>query len=132
MHLTSSRFESTRNAFGKLSKSSFEYSINPSYCNSRVETHRTHFHSSSKFETHPKEDLLTKSKILLSSKPSSTPNDDSLLSNVTKEILGSNKTLDLPSRKIVHNKPLGSFKTFDSSHLDPPSCSKSKVKAAKT
>ena len=57
--------------------------------------------------------------------------DDYSSSNFSQEIVGFNKTLDLPLSKIIHKKTLGSFKTFSSSHLDPSSLRKSKVKAAK-
>ena len=48
-----------------------------------------------------------------------------------KEILGFNKTLDLPSSEIIYKKTLGAYKPFSSSYLGTSSCSKPKAKAAK-
>ena len=90
MHLTSLRFESTRTAFGKLSKSSFESSINPSSYDSRVETHHPLFHSpSSGFRNHRKENHLPSN---------SSPN--------SKKLLGPYKTFDLSSHTISSKNAL--------------------------
>ena len=52
-------------------------------------------------------------------------------SNFTKEILGSHKTLDFSSSKIIFKKTLGAYKTFSSFYLGTSSYSKSKIKATK-
>ena len=95
----------------------FQSSINPSSYDSRVEIY------------HPKEEVPPKLRPPVHR--SHRFKDHSSSSNLTKEILESNKTLDFPSSKIIHEKTSGSFKTFSYSYLDTSSCSKSKAKAAK-
>ena len=90
MHLISSRFESTRTAFGNLSNSSFEHSINPSSYDPRIEIHHPLFHSSSsEFGNHRKENHLPSN---------SSPNP--------KKILGPNKTFDFSSHENSSRKML--------------------------
>ena len=62
---------------------------------------------------------------------SSYPKDDSTSSNLNKEILGSNKTPDLPSSEIILGSILGTFKACSSFELCTSSCITSKAKAAK-
>ena len=93
------------------------------------------FHSSSKFSNHSKEDPLCSLSLPTKSSPSLKTGSNHLpsvsSSNFIKGTLGSNKTLDSPSLKIVFKKNLGAYETFSSSCLGASCWIKSKVEAAK-
>ena len=109
----------------------------------------THSYSSFNLTTHPKEEpssslsLPSKSTSKTSSTysprlsfeskfhHSSIDSNELLLHPNLKKILRTSKTLDLPNNKNILGKTSGTSKTFSSSHLGTPTCSKSKVKSTK-
>ena len=92
IRLTPSRFESTRTIFGNLSKSSFEFSINPSSYDSRIKIHRK------------KEDIQSKAKAAnhhnSSFKTSFKPTDSSCSSEHT-----SSRNSNILKTRLVNGEP---------------------------
>ena len=133
-HSNSSTELEIKNSQEYVSSSVSKYLFALKQTSSRI-NHSPSFSSYYKFSNHLKEDLLsslippTKSPLSLNTGSNHLPSTSP--SNFTKEILGSKKTLDSPSSKIIFKKTLGSYEKTSSSCLDASSCIKSKVKSVK-